>query len=272
MLIVRKPLIQDILERIINSRDRNEYLSLPDDYFEQALLSFHVIHYCVNNESNLVEMSIGGSFNRMQDSLNTFKKLFLTPLVSYIDEQILDDNYILATLKKYKHMVEWFQRSSVLSLQADDTQNGEKSLAYHLYEYLYDRGIDFTIEPETAVGKPDLVAAQNSEHPLIADTKIFDPSGSRGKNYIAGKGFAQIYTYTRTYNEPVGYLIVYNISDCDLQVNVPEQETSIPCITYNNKTIFILTIDIADRVSASKRGKLKTVEITKDDFTNQIEG
>ncbi len=84
---------------------------------------------------------------------------------------------------------EWFQRTKLYEAWLENTQKGEKILALHLYEYMHDQGVDFSIEPTSASGEADLVSAQTSDEPLIADAKIFNPAKSKGKNYIARRQF-----------------------------------------------------------------------------------
>ena len=175
-----------------------------------------------------------------------------------MDEQLEDQRVILALLRRYKHKCEWFQREHLFDLWESNTQKGEKNLSMHLYEWLYDQGLDFVIEPSSASGEADLIAAQQSKNPLVADVKIFNPDKGRGIQYIA-QGFNQIYLYTQDYNEAFGYLIIFNTSGKDLKFAVANQTQGIPSVTHNNKTLFILTIDIfPHEASASKRGLLET--------------
>ena len=77
---------------------------------------------------------------------------------------------------------------------------------------------------------------------------------------------------TLDYNEPFGYLIIYNTSGKDLRFALVNQEQSTPFVVHNSKTIFIVTIDIFPyETSASRRGPLRTVEITEEDLIRIIE-
>ncbi|WP_149114168.1 hypothetical protein [Limnoglobus roseus] len=200
-----------------------------------------------------------------------FRIAFVDPLYEYLDEQIDDQRAILSVLRRYKHKCESFQREHLFKLWSDDTGRGEKSLAFHLYEYLHDQGINLTIEPYSESGMVDMVAAQGTEDPLVADAKIFNPAKGKGKPYIC-HGFHQIYSYTLDYNEPFGYLVIFKTSPDDLKFAVEGQEQSVPFLTHNHKTIFLLTIDVYPHTeSASKRGYLKSVEITKEDLVRAAE-
>lgn len=275
------PIFMDILEYLERNYpsmesestkifDNSEELFV-DDEFKNAALSYFVIKKCVESDHDKIEMHIGGIYSHargFEESIDSFRSFFLEPLYEYLDEQLDDQRAILALLRRYKHKCEWFQREKLLDLWKS---GGEKELAFHLYEYLHDQGLDFVIEPSSASGEADLVAAQASDDPLIADTKIFNPSRGQGKTYIA-KGFNQIYLYTLDYNKPFGYLVIYKTCERDLNFSFPSQEQSIPFIVHNNKTIFILTIDIYPHVtSASQRGVLRPITITEDDLIKSIE-
>jgi hypothetical protein len=116
-----------------------------------------------------------------------------------------------------------------------------------------------------------MVAAQHTDDPLIADAKIFNPEKDKGKPYIC-HGFHQIYQYTLDYNEPFGSLVIFKTCPEDLKFALEGQELSVPFLTHNHKTIFLLTIDIfPHEKSASKRGYLKSYEITQDDLVRSAE-
>lgn len=265
----RSPASEAAADKIIGSEGQ-----VFDSEIESAAASCFVITKCVESDNPMVEVEVGRGYGRsgkIDVNLEIFKSLFLESLYEYIDEQLDDQKAILALLRRYKHKCEWFQREKLFSLWEADTSRGEKQLALHLYEFLHDQGLDFTIEPSSASGEADLVASQTSDYPLIADTKIFNPDKGKTPEYIV-KGFNQIYTYTLDYNESFGYLIIYNTSGVDLRFALVNQEQAIPFVIHNNKTIFLVTIDIYPyRLSASKRGPLKTVEITEDSLVRIIE-
>jgi hypothetical protein len=202
--------------------------------------------------------------------LEVIRSVYLEPLYQYVDEKLDDQGAILSLLLRYKHRSEWFYQDKLFKLTEDDTQNAEKSLALDLYSYLYDQGLDFSFEASSPRGKIDLIASQGSDDPLLADTKIFD-ANNRGKKYLL-KGFRQIYTYTQQYNEPFGYLIIYKITDKDLEFSLEKPSRNIPVITYNHKTIFFITIDIYPHSKpVSKRDPLKAVSITEGELIQTAE-
>lgn len=269
-------ILEDLEHRCPSAEDKakeiveNRKVIIAENELEDAAISYFVIKKCVESNDDTMEFMLGGIYDshssHSNDMLSYFKSLFLEPLYEYLDEQIDDQMVILALLKRYKHKCEWFQRDYLFNLWEGNTEKGEKLLASHLYEYLHDQGLDFIIEPSSASGEIDLIADQKSDDPLLADAKIFNPDKSKGKSYIAN-GFKQVYTYTQDYNEPFGYLVIYKTSGRDLKFNLSKQMQSTPFLLHNNKTIFLITIDIfPHKTSASKRGILEPVEITEKDL------
>jgi hypothetical protein len=242
---------------------------------ENSALAYFMLKECSEMDASNIsaEAEIGYNYNPsnggLDGGLDVFKSLFLEPFYEYLDEQLDDQRAILYLLRKYKHRCEWFHRERLYKIWDDEKTKGEKLLTLDLYEYLHDQGLDFSIEPWSISGKPDLVMAQKGEDRLIADAKIFNASSK--KKYIAS-GFTQVYRYTRTYNEPFGYLIVFNTSKNELKVVFPNQEQSTPFTVLNGKTIFMQTIDIYPiEETASKEKKIKTVEFTEDYLKKAVE-
>lgn len=256
--------VQEDVEKILNGQ-----ALVFNEEVENAAACFFVIKACAESDKDNLVINIARKYSNetsFNDILESFKDIFVEPLYDYIDEQLDDKGAILALLKKYKQKCEWFQREYLYDLWSNSSKRGEKLLALHLYEYLHEQGVNFTIEPSSISGEADLVSSQEGEEPLIADAKIFNPSKSKGKTYIS-QGFGQIYTYALDFNEQSGFLIIYKTCEEDLKFSLAEKSQSIPFVTYNNKTIFLLVIDIyPHEQSASKRGVLKSIEITEEDL------
>ena len=177
----------------------------------------------------------------------------------------------LVLLNKFKHRCEWFHRAEMFDCFKEDTGQGEKTLARNLYEYLHDQGVQFHVEPESASGRIDLISAQRGRDRLVADAKLFNPQRGQDRAYIA-KGFRQIYDYTKDFNEPFGYLVLFKTCEQDLSITTLRQESCVPFVTHNNKTIFLLVVAIYDyEASASKRGKLRAYEITPEQLIASLE-
>lgn len=240
---------------------------------ENEAICYWVIKKCVASDQKNLEIQVGHRLSigsKHDEAIEAFRLTYLEPLFDYIDEQIDDKRMILVLLKKFKHRCEWFQRADMFTKFKDDTGQGERVLARVLYEYLHDQGLQFHIEPESASGRIDMISAQSGKDRLVADAKLFNPDRGQDRGYII-KGFRQIYDYTKDFNESFGYLVIFKTCEQDLAIPTQYQESSIAFITHNNKTIFVVVIDIFNYPeSASKRGKLHTYEITPQQFVESL--
>jgi hypothetical protein len=206
---------------------------------------------------------------RSGEKLDLMREIFLDPFYEYVDEQLDDQRAMLALLLRYKHRSEWFHRERLFTLCQEETAHAENRLALDLYAFLYDQGIDFTIEPSSITGEVDLIAAQNTPDPLLLDAKVFDGDG-RGKVYLR-KGFGQVYTYTQQHNEAFGYLVIYKTTDRDLRFAL-RRATEIPVVVHNHKTIFMITVDIFPHDKpVSQRRPLQAIEITEEELTGMLD-
>lgn len=151
-----------------------------DTINEHASFSYWLIKQCVESEDENCESQIGLMYFEKENRISNFTSNFVEPLYEYLDESLDNSNAISYLLVRYKHRCEWFHRSKLLDLYRGHTKVGEKNLSYDLYEYLFDQGVDFSIEEKSASGEPDLISRQ-SDNPLVLDAKIFEPNGSRSK-------------------------------------------------------------------------------------------
>ncbi len=238
---------------------------------EQAAIAYHLLSYCQEDPARSYAGVIGRrcGLSQSDDPLSGFRELYLEPFYEYLDEQIDDQRVLLATLRRFKHRCEWFRRDELYKLWQDGRRRGERLLNARLYEYLYDQGIEFYIEPVSASGEADLVSAQVGDERLVADGKVF-AEAARGKQNVC-KGFRQVYDYTVDYNEPCGYLVVFKTCPEDLRLALSGSTQDTPYFSHNNKTIYCLTVDIyPHEKSASERGILQAVEITEDDLVKAV--
>jgi hypothetical protein len=207
--------------------------------------------------------------SRMEEILDKYRDWYVEPLFEYLDEVLDDGNIVLATLTRYKHKAEWYRREELQRIFSNDTSRAEHNLAKHMYEYLFDQGIPFHVEPQSASGRPDVVSLENADHRFVGDVKIFD-AASRGATYIK-KGLYQVYRYCWDYNEPVGHVIVFNVSDKQLRLELPSESDGIPRFEYNHKTIFVTVIDVHQHEgSASTRGIPDTIMITAGELVREV--
>jgi hypothetical protein len=253
----------------VMSDDNNTYVA-PSDEKEHAAFSYLLIKRCAEDPREERPCFIGGNYigssTNLDEMLEPFKDFFVETVYEYLDEGLDDVSIMLSLLVRFKQKCEWFSRERLYGAWAANKEKGEKVLALSLYEFLYDQGVDFFIEPWSVSGEVDLISSQTGQERLIADAKIFDPSSSKGKNYLA-KGFNQVYTYCCDYNQPTGYLVIFRVGQENLKFIDGNSERSIPYFVYNGKTIFFITIDINQyEGSASKRGVAKVIECSEADF------
>ena len=256
------------------SGNRGDGGLLWSDEDEHAAASIFIIEKCVKSDNQMVEVNIGHKYSHKSnynEILESFKDNFLETAYDYIDEKLDDQRLLLGLLRKYKQKCEWFQRDYLYDRCIQHTEIGEKILANHLYEFLHDQGIQFSIEPQSVSGEADLVSIQSGEEAIVADAKIFWPEKSKNISYLC-KGFNQVYLYTADYNEPFGYLVVFNMSGKDLRFSLENYSLNFPFIVHNAKTIYFITIDLFPyETSASKRGKAESYIISEADLRKKIE-
>lgn len=230
---------------------------IPMFSFEQeaAAFVFRVIEHCAGQPVDGTigpETQIGSALTqatKRDEALDAFREHFLEPFYELLDEALDQQAAVLSLLVKYKRKVEWFERGQLAAVAV----KGERALAQHLYAYLFDQGMEFNIEPQSASGEADLVAKD-----LILDAKVFDGDAcSRGTRNIK-HGVNQVLAYTRDFNQAVGYLVVFRTCPEDLQFDFANGKTLVPFVSFGGKTLYVLVIDICDYgTSASKRGALK---------------
>ncbi|AFZ16697.1 hypothetical protein [Allocoleopsis franciscana] len=266
-LVTQYPDLDNITERIFQGEGL-----LGESEEEASAIGYSVLRR-LSNPTYAPQISrIGQILGGHADSDNIpaiIRSNFLDPFYEYIDEQLDDQKLILIFLIRYKYRTEWFHRDQLLNLTKSDSRKAEKSLALNFYSYLHDQGLDFTIEPSSISGEIDLIAAQGTEDPLLADAKIFD-GNARGKRYIR-KAFNQIYTYTQQYNEPFGYLVIFKVTDKDLCFALSNKTSNVPVVTYNHKSIFLITIDIHENPKpVSQRNPLNAVIISEEELIQPV--
>ncbi len=248
----------------------------PPTEEEQASWAIALIEHTLGLESNSPVYQVSARLGRVNSSkisdyAEQFHELVSEPLYEYVDEQLDTKRAVLGLLLRYKHRCEWFTRDSLFQNWTEATSRGERTLATDLYRYLFDEGVEFALEPTSASGEADLVMNQTSDDRLIADAKVFDPGSGKDAKYLA-KGVNQLYIYTQDFNQPIGYLVVFKTSSTDLRFALSDSVSGVPVLTHNNKTLFILVIDIfPHETSASKRGKLKVVEVKEADLITVLE-
>jgi hypothetical protein len=267
-LIRRYP---DAPQRVLKSPN-GELMSAESDT-QHAAFCYAVITECSKKPMPALERSIGQYItdsSKESDQDAAFRFDVVESLFGYLQEQIDNNHMMLALLNKYKKRCEWFRRQELLKKCDRDTRKGEKALLDDVCEYLHEQGIEFHIEPKSASGRIDLISEQTGPDRLAAEAKIFSARKGQDRQSVI-RGFRQLYDYTKDFNETFGYLVVFKTCEEDLSIRMEPHEAGVPFIPVNSKTIFVLVINICDYPKpASKRGKLKKYEITKEQFAEAI--
>jgi len=230
---------------------------------EAVHFNFRVCEYCAAqplDREHGPEVMVGRSITasgKIAEMLEGFRDACLEPFYEYLDESLDGQAAVLSLLLKYKRHVEWFEREEVRALVS---KGGERTVAKHLYAYLFDQGLDFHIEPQSISGEADLVARE-----LVLDAKLFDGSSTRGKRYVIS-GVNQLLTYTRDFHQQEGYLVVYRTCPEDLQFSFARSDMLVPFMVIDGRVIYFLVLDVCEYgAPASKRGPLKAHLIDEEE-------
>ena len=274
------PLCGVIKQKALPRFDQNRYWivwdqkanPLPDSPEERIQLSYAIIEdIVINNHDSTIMYRIGKQYLGKQpgtetDYFNLFNDLFLEPFILFLNHHAIKNILILELLKKYKHKTEWFTGEKLFEMVQNNSRKAEQLLTSDLYSYLFDKGLNFHIEPKAPSGRLDFVGSQqNSPNKILIEGKLFDADG-RSKSYLV-QGFHQLLTYTKTFNEDKSYLVIYNISPKHLTINIQGDSSGFSCFLADNRRVYLIVIDIfIHQEPASTRPKADIVEINEADL------
>ncbi len=274
--VASHPQSEEMADRILSGHACN-----APTYEQDAAVAYWVMKKTPRQKELLDLRGFQNAYAKRSDGnllADKYKEIIVYPLLKYVDSQLAVKGNVLASLVRYKHKCEWFRREDLHEIYATEkgrasqigkNSRAENHLSKHLYEFLFDQGLQFSIEPQSVSGEADFVNCLDKKDPLVADVKIFDPLAGKNKAYVIS-GFHQVYQYTLDYNVPSGYMVIFKTCEEGLAITSGKQEQSSQFVTWNGKTIFFVIIDLhAHSKSASQRGKLKSFLITEDEFINQ---
>lgn len=203
------------------------------------------------------------------DILAKFTEMFVDPIVNYIHDNLDNGGSLLYVLEKYKHKAEWFDKRYLFDLYKNDEARGEANLDKHMREYLHDQGIDYPFSsPQSPSGKADIVAGLGTLEPLVLENKIFDLNKGYDRGYIK-KGLRQVFDYSNDYNQPIGYVVIFNMTEKNIVIETKNKDWP-PRLIYGNKTFFFITIDLfLHELPTSKRGKIEPYIITEQELISE---
>lgn len=206
---------------------------------------------------------------QLDEAIKVLKDVVIDGLYEYIDEQLDARNAIYAILLKYQQRCEWFRRQRLRVIADDGLENrqGERALAIDLQEYILDQGAEFFIEPTSGGGEVDLILRAPEGRYLIVDAKYIPEEATRSiiRDKLAA-GSHQVTQYCADYNEPEGFLIIFNRSGTRITIDGLGSADGFFYITIGGKTIYHIEINIADSPSASRLGTAREVVITLEEL------
>lgn len=279
------PIIRSILQTTIDNYPLSD--ELIDEYshiiFEEGLESIHFENeehaasllyrvYCnLSKKHDALTLCLHLGLGQGEEQVGSFIEFFIEPIISLIQEKIEESNFVLYLLEKYKMRVEWFQKDALLRKYRSDSRNSEQVLEDDLRLYLFDQGIDYPFSnPKSASGRADIVGLIDTKNPLILEIKIYDSARTYKKDRIID-GFSQIVKYSNDYNKNVGFLVVYNLDNIEIEICSEQVDKTFPNrVTFNNKVYYIVIVNLNNDVSASKTGTLKTAVVTTAELTSQV--
>jgi hypothetical protein len=206
--------------------------------------------------------------------LEALRDVAIDGLYEYLDEQMDARNALYAILLKYKQRSEWFHRTR-LRQAADDGlegKTGERALALDLQEYVLDQGVEFMVEPASVSGEADIVLRDSEGRYVIVDAKYVPANATPSKiREKVAAGFNQVARYCDDYNESEGFLVVFTCTNMRIRVDLDEAD-GLRHLSVGGKTIYFLSINIADLPSASKAGQSREVIIPAQDLITLVPG
>ena len=207
--------------------------------------------------------------------LDLLRARILAPVRRYFEDNLDRNLAIVSLLTRYKRRCEWFDRKNLLDQFMNDTQRGEAVLKVPLYRYLFDNGIDFEIEPSSIDGRIDILGNQLTDDPLVVECKVLSSPGKAATT----SGFKQAVEYALKYNEPVAYVVIFNVlKDKDkrrLEFEVSGTEFGYPYETVFNKRVYFIEIDLMDYDDSEKwvsqRQGMRGIVIKTADLVESVE-
>lgn len=280
--LVSAPIFRALIENLkgtLPAFDADEWITMhiaearkgqhrwPDDEPRKMLVLMRAIERMVDGGDNPTSwgqlLSFGRNFN---EGVNRVTREVVFPLVSYFLAQLGTESEVLHLLARFKRSLEWFDQADLYRRYESDTQKGEDVYDTALRRFLFAEGIDYPFsQPKSASGKADVIAAVESDDPLVCEVKLFN-DGSYGVPYVA-KGLQQVVRYAHDYGKAVGHLVVVNLSEAKLVLPSDSADGSAPPrIVTQGVTVFLLVVQGRPLASASTERKSRTIDISRNEL------
>lgn len=165
-------------------------------------------------------------------------------------------------LHRYKERSELFRTAVLRDIADKASVRKEAALAIDLYTYLHDMGINFSIEPASASGEPDLVSVVEEDRRIVLDVKYVYEKNEAKRTVL--KGFRQVLDYCRDFSEPSGFLVIY--LNADLRFDI-RSDDGFGGVKLGDNIIHVCIVDIFDNpLTASKRSVPNVIEVSPSDL------
>lgn len=230
--------------------------------------SIHLCNWLIDNNKTPYDYNFFGK--SINENWELFVDRVITPIVNYLHESLDEVNTLLYILEKYKLRTEWFTKESLRNKYGNAlNRQYEQVLEDDIRLYLFDQGIDYPFStPKSASGRADIVSLVNTEDPLVMEIKIYDSERKYGKERIIS-GFTQIVKYANDYHKNVGYLVVFNLDEIEIEIENIEPDNKFPNrVIFNGKTYYIIVVNLNYDTSASNLKKLNKVTIPYNELTS----
>lgn len=216
---------------------------------------------------------VSGVIEKNNDAIEIVRNTLISGFYEYLDEQLDARNALLGLLLKYKHRSEWFRKYRLRDIATNGLEykkdGGERALAIDLYEYVFDQGVDFSIEPKSASGEADLIGRDSEGRHIVIDAKYISPSDTPSEiKKKLSVGFHQVARYCEDHNESYGYLVPYINHRKSLRLPLEEID-GFRYLTVKGKVIYYIPVDIGDHPSASQSGPADEIDISKDELLKE---
>lgn len=234
----------------------------PSNFREKirvCLSALNLVMDKVGAEPWSLVVDAAGGITNIDAIAHVFLEQFFRPVYNHIIERIIEIDAFLYRIIRIKAYIEWYKKEELYQLYISDTTKGEYNLDKKFREYLFESGIDYPYsKPISPEGEADILTVIR-ENPIPLELKIFTGDN---RSHIK-QGFTQAYLYSRDYNTPIGYLVVFNVSEKELKFSVTSAEVP-QRIAFGDKPIFIITINIYPHVEPASRRRLETYEIIEN--------
>lgn len=267
--VLQYPYTEEQLNSIVESHDYGPPQLAFENGIQHASYCYQVLkHFIKMWDSYNLHRYDTFARNNFEDTKRDIVEDFVAPILYYFHDKLDKSSSVIYLLEKYKRRTEWFTFGELLAKYTSAEKNYEQIFEDDLRLFLFDQGIDYPFStPKSTSGRSDIIGSIDTEDPIVIEIKIFDRAKGYGKHRIV-EGFSQIIKYANDYHKDVGYLVVFNTDKAELDFTLNETTKIFPpMVVLNNKTYFIITINLYGGQPASKIGATEVITISETELT-----